>query len=150
MGRRSATETLGAIYQAFLRQRTWVQAELAADVGVAVPALRRHLDELCRRGMPLDREEDHPHVYWSVPKDWFPGGVAFEAGEAARLLVQLARLPRSAERDAWIDRVLRSSQDGAVDPTASVLPPPSSAAARMDRAESKVTTPPKSIKRSAP
>jgi hypothetical protein len=72
VGQRSSTETVVAIVQAFLRRRTWSQAELARDVGIAVPALRKRLVELTASGFPLERDEDHPHVFWSVPRDWFP------------------------------------------------------------------------------
>lgn len=109
MGQRSSTETVVAIVQAFLQRRTWSQAELARHVGVAVPALRKRLNELTTSGFPLDREEDHPHVFWSVPKDWFPGGVVFSGEEVPDLLRQLAHLPRGAARDRLLAKVIESA-----------------------------------------
>ena len=74
MGQRSQTETVVAIYQAFIQSHTWKQADLARHVEVSTEALRRVLTELQEKGMPLDRDDsDRPHVYWSGPKGWFPG-----------------------------------------------------------------------------
>ena len=70
VGQRSQTETLAGIYQAFLQKRTWAQSALAKELGISVEPLRRVLHELLERGMPLSRDEDHPQVYWSVPKGW--------------------------------------------------------------------------------
>jgi len=98
MGRKSASETVIAIYQAFLSTRTWRQNELATHVGVQTHRLRKILAELTTAGVPLDREEEHPHVYWSVPKGWFPGGVLFAQDELSLLLRSLAQLPRTEER----------------------------------------------------
>ncbi len=78
MGRRSQTETVAGIYQSCLQRRTWSQAVLARELEVSVGTLRRVLGELQAEGMPLHRDEDHSQVYWSVPKDWYPGG----SGEA--------------------------------------------------------------------
>lgn len=61
--------------------------------------MRKHLIELTRHGVPLDDERDHPHVVWSVPRGWFPAGVALTAADADELLRQLARAPQSSERD---------------------------------------------------
>lgn len=74
MGRRTPTESIVRIFRAFRSRKTWTQAELASDVGIDVRALRTRLDELQVEGMPLHRDDEPPHVYWSVPKDWFPGG----------------------------------------------------------------------------
>src|SRR5205814_1411420 len=58
MGQRTSTESIVAIVQAFLAQRTWRQAELARHVGVQTPALRRRLNELARLGFPLTSDEE--------------------------------------------------------------------------------------------
>ena len=76
MNRRSEADTPARLLVAFLRQRTWSQAELAREVGIEVRAVRRRLNELRAAGVPLEDDEDRPHVYWSVPKRWFPGGAA--------------------------------------------------------------------------
>lgn len=106
MGKKSGTETVVAIVQAFLRQRTWKQADLAREVGVQSPAVRKTLLELSERGFPLDAENEHPHVYWSVPSSWFPGGVAFGGKDVEALLRLLARSPKSDERDRLLDKIL--------------------------------------------
>jgi predicted DNA-binding transcriptional regulator YafY len=116
VGRKSQPETLVAIYQAFLQSRTWKQTELADHIGIKPPALRQWLQELERTGMPLDREEDHPHVFWSVPPEWFPGGMLLRAEDVAELLRQLFRLPRSMARDKLIRRLLEAGPRGGVEP----------------------------------
>ncbi len=102
MGRRGASESVTAILLAFMRQRTWSQVELARAVGVQVPALRKHLAAMEGSGFPLEREEEHPHVYWSVPRGWFPGGVVYFGDDLDALLRSLARLPKSKERERLI------------------------------------------------
>lgn len=109
MGQRSSTETIAAILQAFLRKRSWTQADLAREVGIGVPALRKRLTDLAAAGMPLGRDEDHPHVWWSVPKDWFPGTVAFEAPDIPELLRLLCRLPAHRTRDRLIQRIIQAA-----------------------------------------
>jgi predicted DNA-binding transcriptional regulator YafY len=106
VGQRSTTETLAGIYQAFLTRRTWKQADLARELAVGTETVRRMLHELCEKGMPLDREEDHPHVYWSVPKHWFPGSVLFKQEEVPELLRQLRRIPHGQGRSRLLSLVL--------------------------------------------
>ncbi len=102
MGQRSPSETLAAILKAFLDQRTWKQADLARHVGVLPATVRKQLEELRASGVPLENEKDHPHVFWSVPKNWFPGGVLVTREQVAELFRLLARLPRSRGRDDLI------------------------------------------------
>jgi len=83
---------------AFAEQGTWTQADLARRLEIGVPALRKRLLELQEAGVPLDREDDPPHVYWSVPKGWFPGGVLIPGREVGELLRMLLHLPRSSGR----------------------------------------------------
>ena len=109
MGQRSNTETVVAVLQAFLQTRSWKQADLARHADVTVAALRKHLNELSASGFPLVREDDHPHVWWSVPKGWFPGAVLFDSESVPELLRQLTRLPRSAARDRLIRRILAAA-----------------------------------------
>lgn len=106
MGRRSATETIISVYQAFLRRRTWRQAELAAHVGVQVEALRKVLLELEQHGMPLDYEREDNQVYWSVPTRWFPGGTFITADTSCGLLRELWRLPRTPARRKLLEELL--------------------------------------------
>jgi predicted DNA-binding transcriptional regulator YafY len=117
MGQRSTTETVVTVLQAFLHKRSWRQAELARHVDVTVAALRKHLNELSASGFPLVREDDHPHVWWSVPKDWFPGAVIFDSESVPELLRQLTRLPRSAARDRLIRRILEAAPRKEPSPT---------------------------------
>jgi predicted DNA-binding transcriptional regulator YafY len=109
MGQRSTTETVVTVLQAFLQRRSWKQADLARHADVTVAALRKHLNELSASGFPLVREDDHPHVWWSVPKGWFPGAVLFDSDSVPELLRQLSRLPRSAARDRLIRRILEAA-----------------------------------------
>ena len=74
MGRRTSSATVTKNIMALLDQPTWTQASLARRVGVKARTIRTHLNDLVEAGVPLEREEDHPHVYWSVPRGWFPGG----------------------------------------------------------------------------
>jgi predicted DNA-binding transcriptional regulator YafY len=107
VGQRSNTETIAAILKAFLDQRTWKQADLARHVGVQPAAIRKRLDELVASGIPLQREHEHPHVYWSVPKSWYPGGVLLTGEQVRELFRQLSRLPRSKARNRLIESLLR-------------------------------------------
>jgi predicted DNA-binding transcriptional regulator YafY len=109
MGQRSTTETVVTVLQAFLQQRSWKQADLARHADVTVAALRKHLNQLTASGFPLEREVEHPHVWWSVPKGWFPGAVLFDSESVPELLRQLSRLPRSAARDRLIRRILEAA-----------------------------------------
>ncbi len=109
MGQRSTTETVVTVLQAFLQQRSWKQADLARHADVTVAALRKHLNELTASGFPLEREVEHPHVWWSVPKGWFPGAVLFDSESVPELLRQLSRLPRSAARDRLIRRIIEAA-----------------------------------------
>jgi predicted DNA-binding transcriptional regulator YafY len=99
MGQRSRTETIAAIMATLLARRSWAQAELAREVDVGTETLRKVLGELRAAGVPLECERDHPHVYWSLPKNWFPGGVLFKQEFVPELLRQLRRLPRSQARE---------------------------------------------------
>jgi predicted DNA-binding transcriptional regulator YafY len=60
-----------------------------------------------RAGFGFEAQPDHPHVYWSVPKGWLPGAVALASDEAAEVLRQLARLPRTKAREKVIHAILR-------------------------------------------
>lgn len=106
MGRRSSTESLANVLLAFLESRTWRQAELARRVGVERKQIVKILTDLQDAGLRLDRDDrDRPQVYWSVPKNWFPGAVAFR-GEQLRELVRLLQLaPTSERREQLLDHI---------------------------------------------
>jgi predicted DNA-binding transcriptional regulator YafY len=122
MGQRTSTETIIAIVQALLAQRTWRQADLARKAGVQVPALRKRLNELSSLGIPLTRDDDPPHVYWSVPQSWFPGGVLLAERDAQTFVRLLARLPKSLTRDRLLSTLLTSRPRGATSPPPIVTP----------------------------
>lgn len=92
---------------------------------MTTPAVRDKLREL-EGVFNLEREEDHPHVYWSVPKDWFPGGVLFTRQQVPELLRLLTRLPPGKARDGLLETVLRhlpkSEELGSALPNA-IVPP---------------------------
>src|SRR5258706_5802092 len=110
MGRKNASETLIAIVDAFHRQRTWRQDELAEHLGIEPRTIRIACYELMRTGrFPLDRTEERPHVYWSLPKHWVPGGIAIPESDLQELTRLLAHAPRSAFRDRLLALVLASA-----------------------------------------
>lgn len=106
MGQRTATETLFGIVAAFVEKRTWSQADLARRLETKPETIRKQLAELKAGGFKLEREEDHPHVYWSVPKNWLPGVLHFKAEEATDLLRLLGRAPAGALRSRVMDVVV--------------------------------------------
>ena len=127
MGQKTTTDSISAVFQAFLQQRTWKQPELARHVGIGVPALRPRLKELSKHGMPLTRDDDPPDVLWSVSKDWFPDAVALAAEDLGELLRLLGRLPRSSARDRFIKRIIRAGPRKLAEAHAApspVIPPP--------------------------
>ncbi|MGD0679178.1 MAG: hypothetical protein ABSC94_27585 [Polyangiaceae bacterium] len=75
MGKRTGTASVAAVMATFLTHRKWwSQADLARRVGLRTEALRKLLGELGDAGLPLESRKEHPHVYWRMPKDWYPGG----------------------------------------------------------------------------
>lgn len=124
MGQRSSTVTVVELVQAFLEQRTWTQKALAERLQMTTPAVREKLKEL-QAVFHLEREEDHPHVYWSVPRDWFPGGVVFTREQLPELLRHLLRLPQSKARDGLLQAVVRNLPRGSGTDalTSAVMPP---------------------------
>ncbi len=98
VGQRTSTETLFGIIAAFVEARTWSQASLAKKLETRPDTIRRRLEELRAGGFKLERSVEHPQVYWSVPKDWFPGALLFKADEVKDLLRLLGRAPRGALR----------------------------------------------------
>jgi predicted DNA-binding transcriptional regulator YafY len=111
MGRRSAEETVIAIIAAFIDRKSWRQAELARRVGIQPAQLRKRLLELERQNLlPLEREEDTPQVFWSVPNNWYPGGLHLSSDDAQELLRQLARAPASEERDRLLVEIASASR----------------------------------------
>jgi predicted DNA-binding transcriptional regulator YafY len=113
MGKRSGIESVSRVLLALARDRTCTQAGLAAEVGISVAAVRRHLRELLSAGVPLERQEEWPDVHWSVPRGWFPGGTALGAPDCVEIARLLGRLPRSAARERAIRKLLgRAAEAG--------------------------------------
>jgi predicted DNA-binding transcriptional regulator YafY len=139
VGQRSGTETIVELVHAFLDERSWSQAELARKLHVSTAAIKKRLEEMQRAGFPMEREEDHPHVWWSVPKGWIPGGVAFSGEELVDLLRILGRTPRGKKRDRLLARVVKqlpkdpaatglagAGEDGGTGGSGALVPPRSS------------------------
>jgi predicted DNA-binding transcriptional regulator YafY len=123
VGQRTATETLFGIIAAFIEKRVWSQADLARKLETRTETIRKHLNELAASGFPLQQEKDHPHVYWSVPKTWFPGALIFKPDEVADLLRLIARAPRSKLREQMIGVIVdRLANLGAAQPAAAFDP----------------------------
>ncbi len=110
MGQRTPTETLFGIVAAFVEKRTWKQVELARRLTTKPETIRKHLMEMRAGGFKLEREEEHPHVFWSVPKNWFPGALLFKADEVPDLLRLLGRSPKSKGRDRLLEVVAERLQ----------------------------------------
>jgi predicted DNA-binding transcriptional regulator YafY len=107
VGQRSSTETIVAILKAFLDTRTWKQADLARHVGVQPASVHKRLLELQASGIPLHDEREHPHVFWSVPKSWYPGGVLLTDEQVREVFRHLSRIPKGKARDQLLDSLLR-------------------------------------------
>ena len=107
MGQRSSTETIVAILKAFLDTRTWKQADLARHIGVLPASLHKRLLELKASGIPLHDEREHPHVFWSVPKSWYPGGVLLTGEQVTEVFRQLSRIPRGKARNQLLQSLLK-------------------------------------------
>jgi len=107
VGQRSNTDTIVAILKAFLDTRTWKQADLARHVDVQPATLHKRLEELKASGIPLSAEREHPHVYWSVPKSWYPGGVLLTSEQVTEVFRQLSRIPRGKGRNQLLESILK-------------------------------------------
>ncbi|MCA9642815.1 MAG: winged helix-turn-helix transcriptional regulator, partial [Myxococcales bacterium] len=105
MGARSNTETPLRLLAALLERRTWTQAELARRVGVQAQTVKRCLEELAA-DVPLERDEEHPHVYWSVPQSWLPEGVHLPRAHFVELLRRVARSAPFSEHDALLKHLV--------------------------------------------
>lgn len=107
MSRGQSIRTIIRIIEAFRDERTWKQAELRRRIGVSMDTLRANLDAMQTSGWPLERDEDPPQVYWSLPEGSFFGGVLLSSEEAMTCLRLLQRLRPSEARTHLIDTVVR-------------------------------------------
>lgn len=121
MGQKSSTETLFKIVAAFIERATWTQAELARHAETTTETIRKRMGELQEAGFPLERQLDTPHVYWSVPRGWLPGAMAFSAEEAKDVFRVLGRAPSGALRNKVLrlalGRLAGMADVGAFDPS---------------------------------
>ncbi|HYQ44229.1 MAG TPA: WYL domain-containing protein, partial [Polyangiaceae bacterium] len=124
VGRKGGTETVANVLLAFLESRTWRQAELAKRAGVERKQIVRVLEDLQLAGFALEREEDHPNVYWSVPKGWFPGAMAFARDDVTELTRLLQLAPQSVKRDQLLRRIASMATGMSIAVTDSVLTRP--------------------------
>lgn len=125
MGKRSAIESVVGIVGAFLEHRVWKQADLARHLDLQPRALRKHLDEMVIRGFPLEKEDEPPQVYWSMRKDWFPGGLLLQGADIDLFLRLLCQAPTSEPRTRLLERVSSALPQKAlqIDQLQSVLEP---------------------------
>lgn len=110
---------------ALVQRGTIRQKEFADEIGVEPRTLRRHLTDMRDAGMPIEREEDHPHVFWSVPKGWLPGGIAVSSAEAMDVIRILIRATQSSSRDRLLQRFLHRAGRGVVLPSVDAVVSPS-------------------------
>ena len=114
MPKRSAGATISQILIEFGREHTWTQAALAERCGIEVRALKVRLKELVDAGVPLVRDEDPPHVYWSVPRTWRAGAVSLSTDQMLLIARLLGRLPASRSRNEALAFVAESLRMGPV------------------------------------
>jgi predicted DNA-binding transcriptional regulator YafY len=127
VGRRASHETAVTILACFWARKTWSQAELARECGVATRVVRKHVDELRECGWPFEIETDHPHVYFSLPQGWFPAGMALDAKNVAALLHVLLRVPPTPARALLLETALANVPRAAAGALARIIPPKTTA-----------------------
>ncbi|MEL6183165.1 MAG: WYL domain-containing protein [Myxococcota bacterium] len=98
--------------QSFLSTGTWSQAELARRAATSPETIRKTMEDLQGSGWPLERQADHPQVYWSLPRGWLPSGVHLPLEDVSQLLRLLVRLPESAERDRFLEELGEAIPEG--------------------------------------
>lgn len=111
MGQKSKTETFFALVNAFVQQTTWKQADLARELGVSTETVRAKMVELQAAGFKVHQDKEHPHVFWSVSKNWFPGALMFTEAEAHDLVRLVSRAKAGVLRDkvlAIVEKRLRT------------------------------------------
>ena len=118
MGRKSGSESAVALLVAFLKRPQWSQAQLARELDVNVATVKKRLIELQLAGVPLESEDDPPHVQWSVPRGWAPDGVILGKDDVKAASRLLSRLGATKERDRLLARLLL----GTSTPTSAVVP----------------------------
>ncbi|HEY6464143.1 MAG TPA: WYL domain-containing protein [Polyangiaceae bacterium] len=108
MGRRAGTETVAKLVVAFLRHPRWSQKELERVCGVRARAIRRALASLEEAGVRLSKSVGRAGVVWRAEPSWL-ADVTDAPIDGALLARYVARLPRTEEREAVLERLLASS-----------------------------------------
>jgi WYL domain len=108
VGRKSAVKTVSAILSAIERQHTWRQPDLAREVGVTVPSLRKHLLELAEI-LPLDDRKIGQEVEWSLPHGWEANGLRIQLDTVWKIVRVAAHAPKSRARDELLSWLLRKN-----------------------------------------
>jgi predicted DNA-binding transcriptional regulator YafY len=89
---------------------------------VSARTVRTRILDLQEAQVPIEREEDHPHVYYSVREGWFPGqGTGLDEVDHVMVARLLGRLPRSKARDALLSRLVRTAFGAPTAPATSPL-----------------------------
>lgn len=110
MGQRTQTETLAKLLVAFLEERVWKQKDLERRCGIGARAIRTRILDLQGAGVPIEREEDHPNVFYSVPAGWFPErGTGIENLDHLLIARLVGRLPRATARDRILSRLVATA-----------------------------------------
>lgn len=115
MGARGNYQTVTQVIQAFSSRKTWSQADLARRAGVEPRRIRSILLELQEAGMPLVSDKEHPHVFWSVPAHWFPGGIFFDQEDWEVLVHAVLHIPDEKRRKQLLSRLLNGRFIGSVE-----------------------------------
>jgi predicted DNA-binding transcriptional regulator YafY len=134
VGKRNAFETVAKILVALLEQRTITQAELARRAEVDPRTIRKHMLALQEAGVPVERDEDHPNVYWSVPAAWFPGGARLTDAQLHEVGRLIARHPKTQTRERILAALLSADPRTATVGNATTLQPPEDVLAILEDA----------------
>lgn len=106
MARRSQIELVAKALVLLLQRRSFSQAEAARVLGVQTKTARKLLEALRDADPRIERYDDPPHVFWSVPKTWLPALHTLLSAEDTRLVARLlSRHPKSAARDHALERL---------------------------------------------
>ncbi len=113
VGARAATESVIAVFVAFRRQRVWVQARLAEQLGVSVKSLKRCLVNMSLAGVPLTHEEDdiagRKQILWTMTPAWYPDGILLCPNIFQELVELVKHAPQSPQREDLLQSLFKYS-----------------------------------------
>jgi predicted DNA-binding transcriptional regulator YafY len=98
VGQKSRSETIAHVLVTLMRERSAKQADLARALDTSPRVIRQCITDLQEAGMPIERDEEHPHVFYSVPHGWIPHGAVLPEAEVDAILRVLARVPSEQVR----------------------------------------------------